>query len=83
MKSIKEIAKEIANFSLVAFYNNPHAVRAQLAVNIEQALRDRDDRAAKIAETHHSAKYFDVDLREEIGAEIAAMIRKEDVSHDS
>lgn len=78
MKSIKQIAEEIANFSLVAFYNNPHAIRAQLAVNIEQALRDRDDRAAKIAETHHTAKYFDVDLREEVSTEIAAAIRKDD-----
>ena len=45
MKSIREIVEEIAE----GVSNSEHH-NAKLARRIEQALRDRDDRAAKIAD---------------------------------
>ena len=71
MKSIREIAEEIAEGVTNQEYHN-----RKLADRIEKALRNRDERAAKIAETAHNDKVFDLNLI--LRNEIAAAIRKED-----
>ena len=84
MKSIREIAEEIAEGVTNSEHHN-----AKLARRIEQALRDRDERAAKIAEdafepahtyvSENASDYMIYDNGQRRAMQnIAAAIRKED-----
>lgn len=90
MKSIREIAEEIAEGWTNEEYHN-----AKLADRIEKALRDRDDRAAKIADERAAFNrrlaatrqigdpMADLKFTRADEAEIIAGEIREGVSHDS
>ena len=68
-KSPREIAEQI----ILREYGVTWKGDNELIAAIEKALRDRDERAAKMAETVHAGKTFDVDAI--LRAEIASAIR--------